>query len=244
MQPTYLPWLGYFALMQSVDHFVYLNDVQLEKQSWQTRNRIKTPDGPIWLSVQKHATLDTTIDDTTLVNKDKWVDKHLKSIRQYYSNAEHFNEVFPVIESLLHNNAGNLSGYNIAIIEGIARRLGIQSKRYKASKLKIGGEKTERIIKICQYLGCDTYISPNGSADYLDEQEFTDCGITLQYQNYEHPVYNQLHGEFVSHLSIIDYVMNEGFSLKKQEKTGWKGTKKEDFQRVKAETLTEGQKAV
>jgi hypothetical protein len=198
--------------MGSVDHFVYLNDVQLEKQSWQTRNRIKTPDGPIWVSVQKHAKLDTTIDDTMLVQKEKWVEKHLKSIKQYYSHAEYFDEVYPVFENLLRDKAPNLAGYNINIIEGIAARLGIKSKRYKSSKLNIAGEKCERIVKICKSLGCDHYISPNGSADYIDTAIFDSGNITLQYQDYEHPEYTQLYGEFVSHLSIVDYVMNEGFT--------------------------------
>ena len=224
MQPTYLPWLGYFALMGYVDKFVYLNDVQFEKQSWQTRNRIKTKTGEQWLSVQKSAHSDRLIDDVILVNKEHWTGKHLKSIGQNYRKAKYFDEVFPVLETLITNRIDRLAGYNITIIEGIAKRLCIKTERVKANKLDTIGNRCQRLIDICKVVDCDTYVSPPGSKDYM-EDVFTD----IEYFEFEHPEYEQLHGEFISHLSIVDYLMHCGFQ---RGFNGWTGTKKEDLQKT------------
>jgi len=76
--------------------------------------------------------------------------------------------------------------------------------------------KDQKLVTICKELECDTYLSPPGSAKYIEEKTpggaFIEEGINLFYHNYEHPIYPQINGDFISHLSIIDLLMNIGLS--------------------------------
>lgn len=201
MQPHFLPYPGYFGLMDKADYFVYLDNVQLEKQSWQTRNRIPGESGEQWLTVEKQADSKTLIKDVKLINKERWTKKLLKTIKQNYSKAEHYEEVYPVLEQLITNGGEFLGDYNITITNGLANMLGIKTHLKKASRLGKFGDKTENILGICKKLGCKTYLSVEGSKDYLEEDKFKD--ISLEYYTYN--------GE---KWSIVDYLMHNGFTKK------------------------------
>lgn len=220
MQPTYIPWLGYFDLIDSVNKFIFLDDVQLEKCSWQVRNKIKTSQGELYLTIPVKSTEgrdkliinETIIDDTVL-----WREKHLKSIFYSYRKAEFFSEVYPVIEKLINNKIIKLCGFNTNIITSISSEIGIDKKFMISSSLtNLSGKKEARIVSICKRINCDEYLSPPGSAVYIEKNSpgggFPESNIDLSYQNYDHPAYKQLYGEFLSHMSILDLLFNYGFS--------------------------------
>jgi hypothetical protein len=219
MQPTYIPWLGYFDLIDSVDKFVFLDDVKLEKCSWQVRNRIKTPQGELYLTIPIRKTVgrDKLIINEALINNEEpWREKHLKSIFYAYRKSEFFNEVYSFTEELVNNKAVRLCAFTVNVITRIANKIGIDKEFILSSSLKnLSGRKDMRLVAICKESGCDRYLSPRGSDVYIEKNspggKFPESGIDLFYQNYEHPVYNQLYGGFASYMSIIDLLFNEGF---------------------------------
>ncbi|WP_448213115.1 WbqC family protein [Colwellia sp. MEBiC06753] len=219
MQPTYLPWCGYFDLIDSVDIFVFLDDVKLEKSSWQTRNRIKSANGEIMLTVPvstPKGRMETLINQTPISSHAPWQKKHIKTLFSSYQKAPYFEEVYSFLKELIGQNYTQLSELNSHIITAICRKLTINTKLVFSSELEeIEGVKDQRLVSICHVLDVNHYLSPVGSADYLEKDSpggaVTKAGITLSYQNFQHPSYQQLYGDFISHLSIVDMLFNCGF---------------------------------
>lgn len=215
MQPTYLPWIGYFALMDMADVFVFLDDVQLSKQSWQTRNRIKGESGKeLMLSVPvRHAGAQPIRD--VEIDGAHWVAKHLKSFTQNYRKAPHFVEALALYEPVLQGGSAKLCDLNIALISAIADRLGIAGKRVRSSEIaEKSADRRDRLVDICRQFGADTYLSPAGAAGYLSEDDgeaqFARHGMTLLYQCYEHPTYPQVNGAFLPYMCVLDLIANVG----------------------------------
>ena len=214
-QPTYLPWLGYFDLIDQVDTFVVLDTVQFEKQSWQQRNRIKTPTGLMWLTVPVafRGRLGQKVQDVEIREAEFWR-KHLRGIEVNYGRAPFFGEYFPQISSVIGNcqPGTQLVDLNLRLIDWFLQMFGIRTPVVRASSLAQEGKRTELLANICQKLGATQYVSPLGSADYLlDEMRyFQDTGVEVSFQNYTHPEYRQLFPPFVSHASALDLIFNEG----------------------------------
>jgi len=219
MQPTYIPWLGYFDLIDQVDRFVFLDDVQVEKNSWQLRNRIKTAQGELYLSISRKKNKGEQlllIKDTEVNDASRWREKHIKSLETAYRKTDFFEEVFPFVESLINTDTVNLSEFNVQIIQSIANRIGITTDFCISSKLTdIQGIKDQRVVLICKAMNCNAYLSPKGAAEYIDREkpggEFPQHNISLHYHEFEHPKYKQLYGEFLPYMSIVDLLFNEGF---------------------------------
>jgi len=218
MQPTYIPWIGYFDLIDKVDTFIFYDDVQLSKRSWQVRNKLRDKSGEYWLSipVKKTASRDNLlIKDAVLNNDEKWKKKHLNRIRDSYSKSKHFTELYDFIEPI-YIQAETLSELNISLIRGLCKQLKIETKLIKSSTLKdIDGAKDFRLVSICQNLNIDNYLSPQGSANYINHHntggEFTNQKINLFYHDYDHPLYNQMENNFISYLGVFDLIFNYGF---------------------------------
>lgn len=219
MQPTYFPWTGYFDLIDQSDKFVFLDDVQLVRRSWMVRNRIKTSQGPLFLSIPVRKTKhrdEQLLQETEIDYSQNWQKKHLDSIRFAYRKAEYFEPVFSLVEELLNDPPAGLADFNIQAILRIAEKLDIGSMFIRSSSLATGElSQAEKLLKICESLDCNTYLSPQGSADYLEKEVpgsvFPDSPVDLYYMHYEHPVYPQLYGEFISHMCILDLMFNTGF---------------------------------
>jgi len=213
MQPTYLPWVGYFAMIESVDVFVFLDDVAFSRQSWQQRNRIKTQSGPQWLSVpvklagKSHQLIrDVEIDDIQ-----PWRRRHASTILMSYAKAPYMSLHSAWIQNVYHTQQSSLCELNIGIIQNIAELLGLNTKFRLSSTIEKSDDRIGRLVAYCKAVGADEYLSPPGSFDYLGiGDEFVNQGIRLSYLHYEHPIYQQLHGPFVTHLSAIDLLLNEG----------------------------------
>lgn len=223
MQPTYLPWLGYFDLIDTVDVFVFLDDVQIVKKTsntWDCRNRIKTSQGELFLSfpVKKSNHFEETLFNNTKIDDSRnWREKHLASIQLSYRKSPFFAEVSEFIKPLIKNEFDTVSDFNINIITEMAERLGINSNFVRVSDLgNIPGKKDIRLVEICKKVGADTYISPKGASEYIEKEApggaFPAANITLEYQNYFPIKYSQLYGDFISHLSTLDLLFNKGFS--------------------------------
>ena len=218
MQPTYNPWLGYFDLIDRVDTFVFLDNVQVVKRSWQVRNRIKTPKGELFLTIPiiRPKGQSTKLNEALIDDTQHWRRKHIKTIKFYYKNAKYFDEVFPFIKGLIEFPITILSEFNINFITTISRKIGITTKFIKASSLEpLEGKKDVLLANICKKINCSKYISPQGSANYLEAHTpggaIVSSGIDLYYHNYEHPIYNQLYPPFIPYMGIIDLLFNEGF---------------------------------
>ncbi|MBC7387894.1 MAG: WbqC family protein [Opitutaceae bacterium] len=218
-QPTYLPWLGMMNLIDQVDVFVFYNDVQVVKQSWGTRNQIKTNQGSLWLAVpivHNNHFNEMFFYNTFVDEKMNWKKKHFKSIQNAYSKAGHYKEVISWLEPVLITEETNLGNINMYIIEEIAKAIGITTKFLKSSDLQSKeGVKDDRLVDICKELNANIYLSPLGSHVYIEEKNesgaYIHSSIQLLYQHYEHPQYKQLHGDFINYMSVIDLLLNEGF---------------------------------
>jgi hypothetical protein len=214
-QPTYLPWFGYFEQIAAADDFVFLDTVQFTKQSWQCRNRLKGADGaPIWLTVPiaSHP-LDTPIHAIRIApTPPQWRRKHLRTIEQCLRNAPYFDRFFPAVSHWLESGQDGLADLNISGIRMFAALLGLRPRFHRASQLGCRGRRSELLVDICTKLGSDRYYAGLGSQGYLEDDRhlFDAAGISIRYQAWEHPVYAQQGVGFVSHLSVLDALMNIG----------------------------------
>ncbi len=212
MQPTYLPWIGYFDLIDQSDVFVFLDTVAFARRSWQQRNRIATPGGPIWLTVPVLRRTDEPIADVAINNDEPWRRKHWTSIEMSYGRAPFWGEYRPALEPLYQREWTRLCELNVTLIRTLCELSGIDANVVRASELgPLEGAKEELLAAICRHLAADTYLSALGSLAYLaDSTVFADAGIDLRFQAYEHPEYPQPGAEFTSHLSFLDAILNAG----------------------------------
>jgi hypothetical protein len=212
LQPGYLPWLGFFDQLRRADVFVYYDDVQFDTHGWRNRNRIKTQTGPQWLTVPvRHSgvgrprVMDVEIDARTA-----WPRKHVESLRQAYARAPHVNPYLPQLAEVLERKWERLVDLDLAAVDVIRGWLGLDRRIVRSSELGIEGAQSERLVRICRHFGARTYYSGAAARSYLDVGLFDRHGIQVVWQEFAHPVYPQLHGDFVPYLSIVDLVFNCG----------------------------------
>ena len=211
-QPQYLPWLGYIDKIRASDVFVYLERVQYKKREYQNRNRIKTKDGPLSLAVpvKTKDKYDQLICDVEIDNTDDWRKKHWRAIEVNYHKAPHFNDHKDFFEDLYLREWRMLAPLNEHIIGYILEYLQIVTPIQSDLALDVHAKSTDRIIEICKAVGADAYLSGAGGKSYLEEEKVASHGIRLSYQDFKHPEYPQLYGEFIPYLSTIDLLFNCG----------------------------------
>jgi WbqC-like protein family len=212
LQPGYLPWLGFFDQMRRADVFVYYDDVQYDTHGWRNRNRIKTQQGPLWLTVpvrhsglSKPRILDVAIDART-----NWARKHVASIRQAYAAAPFVKQYVPALEQVLTRSWDRIVDLDLAVTALMAEWLGVRPRIERASLLGIDGGQSERLVNICRHFGATRYLSGSAARDYLDVALFESNGIAVEWQDFTHPVYPQLHGAFLPYMSALDLILNCG----------------------------------
>jgi hypothetical protein len=215
-QSNYISWRGYFDMIQSVDLYILYDDVQYTRRDWRNRNKIKTPHGVKWLTIPVNVKgkYFQKIKDTT-ISDPEWNVNHLRTLKGTYSKCEHFKEVFPFIEELyLTANHETISEINFHFISAICRYLGIKTKIVFSSEYDLSEErKTDRLVDICQQASATEYISGPLAKDYIAEDKFKNANVKLTWMNYDgYSDYPQLHGDFVSKLSIVDLLFNCGKS--------------------------------
>lgn len=219
MQPTYLPWSGYFNLIASADHFVFLDNVQYERRSWQARNRILVNGSEHLLAVPvEHCPQDTPLDQVRISQSEDWRRRHWLTLKSAYEKAAAGREALALLEPHLcrADEPGEplLARFTEAIIRDFAAALRIRTRLRRASELPAQGVRSERLASLCKTLDCNAYLSPRGSMQYLEEDDFSArFGIALEFQSFEPQPYAQWRApQFVSHLSIIDVIANLGLA--------------------------------
>lgn len=214
MQPSYLPWLGYFDLLIQANLFLFYDTVQYDKDGWRNRNRIKTANGPQWLTVPvlTSGLNKPLIKDIKINNREPWQRKHLKSLQMNYAKTKFYDETYPEVESVLSKDWEHLMDLNEAVIRKLCGMLEIRTSIQRVSELSLDFDegKNEKLIQICKHVGADEFYEAAGGKGYIEESLFKENGIHLRFQDYKHPVYPQLYGDFVSSLSIVDLLCNCG----------------------------------
>jgi hypothetical protein len=212
LQPVYLPWVGYFEQIHRSHVFVFYDDVQYDKNGWRNRNKIKTAQGWQWITVpvltkglgwQK-------IREVRIDNNVNWREKHLTTIRQSYARAPYFKKYISIFEEIYAKEWEFLLDVDMAFLYKMMEILDLSREIYLSSQLNISGEPTERLIAIIKHFGGNYFYEGAAGKAYIDEVLFEANDVRLEYQDYQHPTYPQLHGEFISHMSIIDLLFNCG----------------------------------
>ena len=218
MQPTFLPWIGYFDMIDQADLFVLYDNVQLAKQSWQVRNRVKQGKNELMLRVpvaKDKPFNEMIIGEARIRQGGDWPGKMLALVELSYRKAGFFEAVYPVFEEIV-KAAETLGDLNGNLIQAFSERMGIETKFFKASEMayeKAG--KDASLVNMCRELGADAYLSARGSAAYIEAERpggaFVPAGIKLLYHQYAHPEYKQLKRPFLPYMGIIDLLFNVGF---------------------------------
>lgn len=212
-QVGYMPWLGLFSKIAQADKFVCFDDVQYEKRGWNNRNDIKTQTGPLLLTVpvesKNHFRKKLREIDIVPGN---WHRKHMRSIELAYRRAPYFDQHFQGIGAILdlYADGGRLIDLNMDLLRYFMRTLGLQVSIVTASDYTFRGTKSELVLDMCKQLGATKYIFGGEGEGYADKDGFRNEGIEPIFQRYEHPEYPQQHGKFLSHMAVVDLLMNCG----------------------------------
>jgi hypothetical protein len=223
MQPTYLPWMGYFGLVNSVDIFVLLDSVQFEKRSWQQRNQILTQSGSRMLTIPviSKGRRDQKINDVEIVSGVDFRQKHISLITSSYRKSKYFSEVSELIFPIIRQSGSSLALLNINLIVAINEYLEIKTNIKLSSEIKAKGVKADLLCSICNKLGATKYIAVEGSRAYLQQSTaFKESQIDVEYFSFHHPVYEQIVSPFTPFMSVIDLMFNEGKNSKNIIKSG------------------------
>lgn len=211
-QPVYLPWLGLFHKIYLADLFCYFDVVQYQTKDYNNRNKIKTHNDAIWLSVpveSKHH-FEKSVGEIRIV-QNGWQRKHFMSIKLAYQKAAYYKDYGPALEDILIGQTfETLSGLNFAMLRFLMRCLAIGTPVVKASDYSFQGTKGDLVLDMCVKLKADVYIFGAQGRNYANVGDFRAAGVEPWFQNYRHPVYRQLHGEFQPYMSVIDLLFNEG----------------------------------
>jgi hypothetical protein len=213
LQSSYVPWKGYFDLIQRADEFVLYDDVQFTRRDWRNRNRIKTRDGIRWLTipVEVKGRYHQTIRDTR-VSEAGWGARHWKTLLHAYGRAPHFDGYRDWLAALYEAPLSPwLSEINHRFLTEICQVLGIRTRLSWSSDYGATGERSERLVAICRHAGATRYLSGPSARAYLDERLFAREGIAVEYMDYSaYPEYPQLHPPFDHHVSILDLLLTLG----------------------------------
>lgn len=215
LQPSYIPWRGYFDQIRRADLFIFYDDVQYDKRGWRNRNQIKTAQGKHWLTIpidSQGAPRGTLIKDVRINWSEPWAEKHLKTLTFAYGRAPCFREYLPLLESFYSRRDEYLADFTIETTILLSRRLGIAATRFlRSSEMPgIAGFKTDRLIEILKHVGGTHYISGPSAQDYIEQEKFLRAGITLEYMDYNYPAYPQLHPPFDGYVTILDLLFMTG----------------------------------
>ena len=216
-QPNFFPWLGYFNKIASSDFFVFLDDVQFPKKggSWSNRVQLMIGGESRWFT----AAIDRQFHGTRLINEmnflenKPWRQKLVKMLDNEYRRHPFFAEVSSIVNPLLLNSESNIAEYNIQAVSAITEVLGLDtSKLRRSSSSSVTGSSNDLLCKLTRSVGGNTYLCGGGASGYQDDAFFSAQGVGLQYQNFQHPIYQQKgQTSFVPGLSIIDVAMNIGW---------------------------------
>jgi hypothetical protein len=236
LQSNYIPWKGYFDLINSVDEFIFYDCVQYTKHDWRNRNKIKTAAGSKWLTIPV-TTTDLFTSTFTVAQAQiadpQWRKKHWSSISQNYSKARYFADYSKVFQSLYEDDEVFLSKINQRFIKTICQVLDIRTKITDSTEYELVGDRNERLVNLCQQAGAGSYLSGPAAQDYLDESLFANVDVAVKWMDYSnYPEYTQLFPPFDHYVTVLDLIFNEGPNAQQFMKS---------FQRTPSQTLISSQ---
>jgi hypothetical protein len=215
-QPDFMPYLGFFHRLLNADLFVILDDVQFLRRGWHHRDKIKTSQGDSWitLGIQK-SPQDTKISDI-LLSGENWREKHLNLLRQNYNKSQYFTEIHPYIEKLYSTQYEKMMDFNLASIRMLMNLFDIKIDIEYSSQYNIKTKANELLVDILKEVNATHYLSGIGAKDYFKQEPFDDANIEVIWQEFKHPVYPQINGEFIPFLSSIDLLFNCGIERSRE----------------------------
>lgn len=220
LQPSYIPWRGYFDQINKADLFIFYDDVQYDKHGWRNRNQIKTAQGKQWVTIPVHSkgvTQGVPICDVKTDWSKPWNQNHLKALTFAYKRAPHFASCALWLDSVFEKRDEKLADFTIWLTIDIARRIGISHTKFmRSSEIpNITGQKTERLVQILQHVGATHYISGASAKDYMEPDRFEEAAITFEYMQYSYPEYSQLYPPYDPYVTILDLIFMKGWDILK-----------------------------
>lgn len=216
VQSSYIPWKGFFDLMDRADEFIIFDDVQFTRRDWRNRNIIKTPAGATWLTIPvcQKGNYYQSINETK-VTDNKWANKHWKSISLNYARAPFFHKYKSAIEEIFNacESEEYISQVNYKFIIKIAELIGINTKVTWSTDYAVDEnlKKTDRLLALCKKAQATDYLSGPSARDYIQEELFNQANINVHYIDYSgYKPYPQLFDDFIHHVSILDLLFNTG----------------------------------
>lgn len=215
LQPSYIPWRGYFHQISLADVFVFLDDVQYDRRGWRNRNRVKTQQGSRWLTIpvlSKGSRQSATPIIDIRINWDQpWNEQHLTTLRHSYGKSPFFLDYTELLEGLYSTRPTYLADFTIDFTIALSRELGIQDTQFlRSSQLPAVGTKTDLLLSILSHVGATHYISGPSAEDYIDAEMFQRANISLEYMKYDYPEYEQCHPPFDPQVSVLDLMFATG----------------------------------
>lgn len=215
LQPSYIPWRGYFDQIRRADLFIFYDDVQYDKHGWRNRNQIKTAQGKQWLTIPVRSagvTQGRSIKDVQIDRSKPWQRHHMRALTSSYNKAPYFKSYLPLLEGFYARHDECIADFTIETTMALARALGIRRTRFlRSSELEgITGEKTDRLIQILQRVGATHYISGPSARDYIEPEKFARARIGLEFMEYGYREYPQLYPPFDPYVTILDLLFMTG----------------------------------
>jgi hypothetical protein len=215
IQPSYIPWRGYFHQIQKSDVFIFYDDVQYDKHGWRNRNRLKFSTGVQWLTIpvktKGNVTEHIPINDVKIIWDKPWHKNHRQTVHFGYSKAPYYKKYAPLLDQFYSHEPEFLADFTVETTIALARELGIGKTRFlRSSTLPVSGAKSDRLLEILASVGATHYVSGPSARDYMELDKFAAAGITVEFMQYDYPEYPQLHGAFEPQVSILDLLMMTG----------------------------------
>ena len=223
LQSSYIPWLGFFDQIHQCDLFLIYEDVQFTTKDWRNRNRIKTPQGPLWLTVPvTHGSiLEQKIRDVHISQDPIWQKKHWKALQKNYGTSIYFDRYASFFEQTYASPWSKLTDLNRHILDYLLWELGIHTPiiyssdtdledRFQQETDQRKQNPTERILFLCQRIGADTFLEGSAGRRFIHQETLLEAGIDIQFHDYIHPEYTQNFSGFIPYLSIVDLLFNHG----------------------------------
>jgi hypothetical protein len=211
-QPAYLPWLGFFHKAALADTFVSLNAVQFEKNSFINRNKLKTANGEAWLTipVEMKDHLQKKISEIRIDRKQNWRNKHWNFIFLNYKKANHFDKYADTLQTFYKTDVELLIDFIEPLSNFLFQELQITNEKLNLSALPINSTKQDLILDLCTYTNANAFVFGTLGKDYAMESAFREKNISIYFQEYKHPSYTQLWGEFKPYMSALDALFHLG----------------------------------
>lgn len=216
LQPSYIPWRGYFHQIALSDIFIFYDDVQYDKHGWRNRNRIKTSTGTRWLTIPVHSSGNVVeeipINQIRIDWHKNWTESHWQILNQVYKTGPFFSQYSPLISGFYQSKPDLLADFTIQTTIELAREIGINKTNFmRSSEIpQVTGKKTDRLIQILKSVGATGYISGPSARDYIEQEKFDAAGIPIDYMKYDYREYPQLFPPYDPQVSILDLLIMTG----------------------------------